>query len=135
MDDLLPPILKRAPVWPSTFPKILSVFGMLASVAVAVNLEKAPAKSGPLDIAKWRQYKILDAVLLMAGMIVYGLALRPLGFMLATFIFLSFGSALLGERRLVLLISIPALASYGIWQLMETLLGIHLPPLPAFVSP
>ena len=30
MDDLLPPILKRNPIWPSTFPKILSVVGVLA---------------------------------------------------------------------------------------------------------
>ena len=32
MDGLLPPILQRNPVWPSTFPKILSVIGVFGAL-------------------------------------------------------------------------------------------------------
>lgn len=134
MDHMLPPILKRDPVWPSTFPKILSTFGLVATLAVLVNLEKSPKAAGPLDLRKWRQYEVFEAVALVAGMGVYALALRPLGFMLSTFIFLALGGALLGERRLLLLVTIPAVLSYLVWQLIDSLLGIHLPPFPAFLG-
>ena len=74
MDDLLPPILKRNPIWPSTFPKILSVIGVLAAIVVVLNVEKAEKQVGDdVDIAKWRDYRLFDAVALIAGMVAYAL--------------------------------------------------------------
>lgn len=135
MDDLLPPILKRNPVWPSTFPKILSVIGALASVAVLINLEKASKQVGnDMDIEKWRDYRLFDALALIAGMVVYALTLRSLGFLSATFLFLTLGGVLLGERRFILLIIVSACASYGIWYLVDSVLGIYMTPYPAFLS-
>ena len=70
MDDLLPPILKRNPIWPSTFPKILSVIGVLAAIVVVLNVEKSEKQVGDdMDIAKWRDYRLFDAVALIAGMV------------------------------------------------------------------
>ena len=135
MDDLLPPILKRNPIWPSTFPKILSVVGVLAAVAVAVNIEKSSKQVGDdIDITKWRQYKLSDAFLLIAGMIIYALTLRSLGFLTSTFLFLSLGGILLGDRRFILLAVVSAAASYGIWYLVDSVLGIYMTPYPAFIS-
>lgn len=135
MDDLLPPILKRNPIWPSTFPKILSVVGIIAAVAVAVNIEKSAKQVGDdMDISKWRQYKLFDAVLLIGGMIIYALTLRSLGFLTSTFLFLSLGGILLGERRFILLAVVSAAASYGIWYLVDTILGIYMTPYPAFIG-
>ena len=135
MDDLLPPILKRNPIWPSTFPKILSVVGIIAAVAVAVNIEKSAKQVGDdMDISKWRQYKLFDAVLLIGGMIIYALTLRSLGFLTSTFLFLSLGGILLGERRFILLAVVSAAASYGIWYLVDTVLGIYMTPYPAFIG-
>ncbi len=135
MDDLLPPILKRNPIWPSTFPKILSVVGVLAAVAVAVNIEKSSKQVGDdMDITKWRQYKLFDAFLLIAGMIIYALTLRSLGFLTSTFLFLSLGGILLGDRRFILLAVVSAAASYGIWYLVDSVLGIYMTPYPAFIS-
>ena len=135
MDDLLPPILKRNPIWPSTFPKILSVVGVLAAVAVAVNIEKSAKQVGDdMDISKWRQYKLFDAAMLIGGMIVYALTLRSLGFLTSTFLFLSLGGVLLGERRYILLVVVSAAASYGIWYLVDSVLGIYMTPYPAFIS-
>ena len=135
MDDLLPPILKRNPIWPSTFPKILSVVGVLAAVAVAVNIEKSSKQVGDdIDITKWRQYKLSDAFLLIAGMIIYALTLRSLGFLTSTFLFLSLGGILLGDRRFILLAVVSAAASYGIWYLVNSVLGIYMTPYPAFIS-
>ena len=135
MDDLLPPILKRNPIWPSTFPKILSVVGVLAAVAVAVNIEKSSKQVGDdMDITKWRQYKLFNAFLLIAGMIIYALTLRSLGFLTSTFLFLSLGGILLGDRRFILLAVVSAAASYGIWYLVDSVLGIYMTPYPAFIS-
>ena len=135
MDDLLPPILKRNPIWPSTFPKILSVVGVLAAVAVAVNIEKSAKQVGDdMDISKWRQYKLFDAAMLIAGMIIFALTLRSLGFLTSTFLFLSLGGVLLGERRYILLVVVSAAASYGIWYLVDSVLGIYMTPYPAFIS-
>ena len=135
MDDLLPPILKRNPIWPSTFPKILSVVGVLAAVAVAVNIEKSSKQVGDdMDITKWRQYKLFNAFLLIAGMIIYALTLRSFGFLTSTFLFLSLGGILLGDRRFILLAVVSAAASYGIWYLVDSVLGIYMTPYPAFIS-
>ena len=134
MDHLLPPILRRDPVLPSTFPKILSVFGLFAVFCVLTKVECAPEQASPLPFAKWRQYKIIEAVALLVVMGIYALALRPLGFMLSTVAFLVFGGILLGERRLVVLFVFPVLVSYIVWQLLNTLLGVHLPPYPIFLG-
>jgi len=135
MDDLLPPILKRNPIWPSTFPKILSVVGVLAAIVVILNVEKSAKQVGDdMDIAKWREYRLFDAVALIAGMVVYALSLRSLGFLAATFLFLALGGLLLGERRYWLLVPVAAFASYGIWYLVDSVLGIYMTPNPAFLG-
>ena len=135
MDGLLPPILQRNPVWPSTFPKILSVIGVIGAVAVLVNIEKSDKQIGDdIDMSNWQRYKVFDALALIAGMIVYALTLRALGFLAATFLFLSLGAVLLGERRFLLLILVSGLASYSIWYLVDSVLGIYMTPYPAFLG-
>jgi len=135
MDDLLPPILKRNPIWPSTFPKILSIVGVLAAITVLLNFEKSARQVGDdMDISKWRHYRLFDAVALIAGIVVYALALRSLELLAATFLFLSRGGLLLGERRYWLLIPVAATASYGIWYLVDSVLGIYMTPYPTFMG-
>ena len=135
MDGLLPPILQRNPVWPSTFPKILSVIGVIGAVAVLVNIEKSDKQIGDdIDMSNWQRYKVFDALALIAGMIVYAMTLRALGFLAATFLFLSLGAVLLGERRFLLLILVSGLASYSIWYLVDSVLGIYMTPYPAFLG-
>ncbi|MGB1669244.1 MAG: tripartite tricarboxylate transporter TctB family protein, partial [Candidatus Puniceispirillaceae bacterium] len=84
--------------------------------------------------SKWREYRLFDAVALIAGMLVYALSLRSLGFLTATFLFLALGGLLLGERRYWLLVLVAAVASYGIWYLVDSVLGIYMTPYPAFVG-
>ena len=135
MDGLLPPILQRNPVWPSTFPKILSVIGVFGALFVLMNIEKTDRQiSDDIIVKNWRLYKILDALTLIVGMVIYALTLRSLGFLAATFLFLSLGAALLGERRFLLLIVVSGMASYGIWYLVDSVLGIYMTPFPIFLS-
>ena len=135
MDHLLPPILQRNPVWPSTFPKILSVMGLVTCSLVFLNFEKSEKQIGDdLDISDWRNYKIFHAFLLIIGMIAYALILRPLGFISATFIFLFASSLLLGEKKHVLLVIVCLLSSFSIWYLVDDVLGIYMSPLPSWFS-
>ena len=135
MDHLLAPIMRRNPVWPSTFPKILSVSGLIISMVVLLNFEKSSKLIGDdMSLSKWRQYKLLDALLLILGMIFYAVFLRNLGFIAATFLFLFLGGVLLGERRYLLSLVISATSSYGIWYLVDSVLGIYMTPYPQFVK-
>ena len=135
MDHLLAPIMRRNPVWPSTFPKILSVSGLIISMVVLLNFEKSSNVIGDdMSLSKWRQYKLLDALLLILGMIFYAVFLRNLGFIAATFLFLFLGGVLLGERRYLLSLVISVTSSYGIWYLVDSVLGIYMTPYPQFVK-
>ena len=135
MDHLLAPIMKKNPVWPSSFPKILSVAGVIISMVVFLNLEKPSQSIGDdMLLSKWRQYRLLDAVIFIFGMIFYAMFLRDFGFLAATFLFLFLGGVLLGERRYLLSLIISGASSYGIWYLVDSVLGIYMTPYPQFVK-
>ncbi len=136
MDDLLPPIMQRSPIWPSSFPKVLAIGAILMSLSILFGLEKSVTKDKETDINLRRlgDYKVGQAVMLLALMVVYALALRPFGFLLSTFLFLTVGSFILGERRFVPMAVIAAIAAGSIWYLVDAVLGIFLNPLPIFMA-
>jgi len=65
-------------------------------------------------------------------MLAYALLLRPIGFVTTTTLFLAFGGIILGERRLVILVSISVFTSLVLWYLVQEVLGIFLRPWPWF---
>ena len=134
MDDMLAPFMRRNPIWPSTFPKVLSVFGILISLAILLGLEKGEPKLGDIDYRRLWEYNLGQALLLLGLMVVYALALRPMGFLLSTGGFLVLGSVILGERRIFLTLAIAALATGVVWYLVQVVLGIFLRPLPFFMG-
>lgn len=134
MDDQLPPILRRNPVWPSTFPKILSVLGLIVGLIILLGPKRAAGeapKDGAIDPTRLRDYHTGQAVSLLALMVLYALTLRPLGFVGSTIGFLMIGSLILGERRFHILIPVAAIAAGSIWYLVQEVLGIFLRPWPA----
>lgn len=135
MDATIPPFMKRNPVWPSTFPKVIAVLGALSSLYVLIGFEK-PGEDKPVDIDYRRlwDYNIGQAVLLLGLMVLYALMLRPAGFLASTSVFLIAGSLVLGERRFVLLLAVSLIATVAIWYLVEGVLGIFLRPLPFFMG-
>lgn len=136
MDAGLPPFMKRNPIWPSTFPKVLAVFGIVVSLAVLLGMEKAVSEAKEPDINYRRlwDYNLGQALMLMGMMVVYALALRPAGFLISTSLFLILGAVILGERRFVVLIPVAVVAAVAIWYLVEEVLGIFLRPLPMFMG-
>ena len=139
MDDSLPPILRRNPIWPSTFPKILAVAGIVVGLIVLFSPKPQPGAGeakgdGTIDLSRLGGYHAGQAVALLALMVGYALALRPLGFLGSTVGFLVLGGLILGERKLHVLIAVAALAAGSIWYLVQEVLGIFLRPWPWFWS-
>ena len=134
MDDLLPPIMRRLAVWPSSFPKVLSIVGIILCLIVLSGIEKGEEKIGDIDYRKLHQYNLGQALLLLGLMVAYALLLRPAGFILATSGFLIGGSVILGERRWITMIVVAGIATFSIWYLVQEVLGIFLRPLPFFLG-
>jgi putative tricarboxylic transport membrane protein len=126
--------MRRNPIWPSTFPKVLSLLGIVASLVIVLGLEKSEAKIGEIDYRKLWEYNLGQALLLLGLMALYALLLRPAGFLLSTSGFLILGSVILGERRIILTIIIAAIATGVVWYLVQVVLGIFLRPLPLFIG-
>lgn len=134
IDDMLAPFMQRNPIWPSTFPKVLSLLGIAASLVIVLGLEKGEAKIGDIDYRKLWEYNLGQALLLLGLMVLYALLLRPAGFILSTSGFLILGSVILGERRFILTVIIAAIATGVVWYLVQVVLGIFLRPLPVFMG-
>ncbi|MFK7857731.1 MAG: tripartite tricarboxylate transporter TctB family protein [Granulosicoccus sp.] len=133
MDDALAPFMRRNPIWPSTFPKILSILGIIASTVILLGLEKGEQAIGDIDYRRLTDYKLGQAIALLGLMIAYALCLRPLGFIFSTAAFLIIGSALLGERKWHVMIPVSAIATLLVWYLVQEVLGIYLRPFPGFL--
>ena len=134
MDGALPPIMKRLAVWPSSFPKVLSLAGIILSSIVLLGVEKGEERVGDIDYRRLHEYKLGQALVLLGLMVAYAILLRPAGFLLATSGFLIGGSMILGERRWFLMIVVSTIATFGIWYLVQEVLGIFLRPLPYFMG-
>lgn len=134
MDGALPPIMKRLAVWPSSFPKVLSIAGIILSLIVLLGIEKGEEKVGDIDYRRLHEYKLGQALALLGLMVAYAILLRPAGFLLATSGFLIGGSVILGERRWIVMIVVSTIATFGIWYLVQEVLGIFLRPLPFFIG-
>lgn len=135
MDGSLAPFMRRNPIWPSTFPKVLSIIGILCALIIVTGLEKSEQGTpGDIDYRRLMDYNLGQAVLLLALMVAYALLLRPAGFLIATSGFLIIGAAVLGERRWILMIAVAALATGIVWYLVQQVLGIYLRPLPGFLG-
>ena len=134
MDGSLAPFMKRNPIWPSTFPKVLSVIAVISSLIILFGVEKSEVKTGEIDYRRLGDYHLGQALLLLALMVVYALTLRPLGFLISTTGFLLLGSFILGERRLLIMILVSVIATGLVWYLVQQVLGIYMRPLPGFLG-
>lgn len=136
MDGSLAPFMRRNPIWPSTFPKVLSVIGIIVGLIIVLGLEKSENtdNDGPSVLDQIREYKLGQAAVLLGLMVAYALLLRPAGFILATVGFLMMGSVILGERRWITMFVVAGTATGVVWYLVQVVLGIFLRPLPAFMG-
>ena len=134
MDALLPPIMQRSPIWPSSFPKVLSVLGIIATTFILLGFEKSQPKEADIDYRRLGEYNIGQALFLLGLMVAYALTLRPLGFLFSTTAFLVIGSYVLGERKWHIMVPVSLIATFAVWYLVQEVLGIYMRPLPGFLG-
>ncbi|MCH9052283.1 MAG: tripartite tricarboxylate transporter TctB family protein [Proteobacteria bacterium] len=121
---------------PNTMPMALSVLGGILALVLILAPETAPDGGdvlGNIDTSNLRQYKLGQAIGLLVAMVLYALALRPIGFITATVLFLAGTSFILGERRYLVMIPIALTGAFAIWFLVQEILGIFLRPWPRFI--
>ena len=136
MDHLLPPIMRNNPVWPSTFPKVIAAASIIVSFVIVIGLEKSAKGSDAsgIDYKKLKDYNYGQTLALLGLMVAYALLLRPAGFIAATSGFLIIGAVILGERKFHFLVPIAVAATFGVWYLVQEVLGIFLRPWPFFLG-
>ncbi|MEM7241364.1 MAG: tripartite tricarboxylate transporter TctB family protein [Pseudomonadota bacterium] len=136
MDQLLPPIMRNNPIWPSSFPKVIAICAMITSLVILLGFEKSSkgSDSSGIDYRRLLDYNYGQAASLIGLMILYALLLRPVGFIGSTSGFLIIGAAILGERKFLYLIPIAIIATFGVWYLVQEVLGIFLRPWPFFLG-
>ena len=124
---------------PNTLPMVLSVAGAL--LALIILLMPSPKSGGEgeealgtLDGAGVRRLQIGPALALVAAMILYALALRPVGFLASTALFLVGTGWILGERKLHIMVPVALVGAGAVWFLVQQMLGIFLRPLPGWLS-
>ena len=134
MDEGLAPFMRRNPIWPSTFPKLLSILGIIATLFILLGVEKSVPKEADIDYRRLGEYHLGQALLLLALMVTYALCLRPLGFLVSTLAFLILGSYILGERKWHVMLPVASIATVSVWYLVQEILGIYMRPLPGFIG-
>ena len=77
------------------------------------------------------EYEFGRALGLLATMVVYALAIFPIGFVISTTAFLVASATILGERRYVILVPVSLAAALIVWFLVQEVLGVFLRPWPS----
>lgn len=133
IDGTLPPFAKLSPVWPSSFPKIIALVGIFIGFGLIISQSNKDDKPA-MNMETFRSYHLRPALILLLMMVAYALLLRPMGFVITTFSFLVIGAVVLGERKLTLLMIVASVCAFGVWYLVQQVLGIYLRPWPWFLS-
>jgi putative tricarboxylic transport membrane protein len=116
---------------PAFFPELMAIAGVVVGLAICVRAivalraraSLAPA-GAPLpetagDVAR--------LALLLGVSVAYVVALRPVGFSAASALFLALSLLILGERRVLILLLVPAGLTGGVLFIFTSLLGLRLP--------
>ncbi|WP_343561813.1 tripartite tricarboxylate transporter TctB family protein [Kiloniella sp. b19] len=123
---------------PNTMPTALSVIGIGLSLILLISGGKPQTAEAQAEqdrkFAALKEYKLGQAALIVGAMVLYALVLRPIGFIPSTIAFLVGCSWVLGERKIIKMVSVSAIGTVGIWYLVQEVLGIFLRPLPAFIG-
>ena len=110
-----------------SMPTFLAIVGCV----LALTLIFRPSSDKPANLRDVRWLRLTGFLMLMA---LFGIAIRPLGFVLATSGFLAISFGLLGERNLIRLIGIPIVVAVGFWAIMDLALGVYVNPLPELMA-
>ena len=116
------PFQRNAAFTAQTLPMALSVVGIALSLLLLIR---------PSDVkTDVTGYKWGLGALICVFMVIYGLTVRPAGFILATSVFLMACMLALGERRWLLIVGASVPLVVGFWALMALVLDVYVAPWP-----
>ncbi len=124
---------------PNTLPTGLAALGVLLALVLLFAPRPQSASDedgdvlGEIDLRKFREYEFGRALSLLAAMVVYALAIFPIGFVISTTAFLIAGATILGERRYLVLAPVSVAGALIVWFLVQEVLGVFLRPWPSFL--
>lgn len=106
-----------------TLPKVLSLIGVILSIALIVSAKREASERLSL-----KGYDFAIVIKLLLLVVIFGVTLEWLGFLISTVLFLIGGYWVLGERRwkTLLIASLPF--GFFIWFALSQLLDIYLAP-------
>jgi len=113
-------------IGPAFFPEILAGGLILFSALLILQalLGKSIGEAEKLSIHRKGTQRILWA---LAGMIAYCAVLKPVGFIIATIPFIMFYMFLLGDRKWLSYLWVPAAITLGVYLVFEKVLVLSLP--------
>lgn len=119
------PIDREETMSARSLPFLLAAMGVLLSVVtIVLPATDAEAPDAGADTARhWP-----GVIALSAAVLGYALVIDWLGFLLATFLFLSGGFVLLGERRWPVVVVTAGALVAGLWLVLAGVLDIYLAP-------
>ncbi|NNE84705.1 MAG: tripartite tricarboxylate transporter TctB family protein [Alphaproteobacteria bacterium] len=124
---------------PNTLPIGLAALGIILSFILLFAPKPQETEEtdgdvlGTVDLRRFREYEFGRAFGLLAAMIVYALAIFPIGFVVSTTAFLIVSATVLGERRYVILVPVSLAGALIVWFLVQEVLGVFLRPWPIFL--
>jgi len=121
------PFQAQAAFTAKTLPEVLSVLGVVFSLILIIR----PGEDTPQDL---QHYHWGRAAVICLIMVIYGLVIRPAGFVPSTIVFLMSGFLILGERRWIMMWVTSVLLVVLFWMLMTQVLNVHIAPWPEMFS-
>lgn len=111
----------------STFPFYLGITGIVVSLLL-LFLSFLNKEKDFLSMAYLRSLDFKTVGYFVIIMIFYGFTIRPLGFIIATILFLAAGFIILQERNIKRVLIISVSVSVGFYLLLNNILGVYIDP-------
>jgi len=100
---------------------LVAILVCLLQIFVSAEDDAEESLQAAIQGFQWR-----PCLLLTAAMFLYGMSFEFLGFLLATFLFLLVGFAILKEKRYLLSLSVAGGVALFMWLVLTQLFSIHL---------
>jgi putative tricarboxylic transport membrane protein len=113
-------------IGPAFFPEILA-WGMIVFSAILIFQAFNGKSLGEFESLDIRQKGVQRIIAAVSVMIIYCIILKPVGFLIVTIPFIMFYMFILGNRRKLQFLWVPAAITAGVYLVFEKVLVLSLP--------
>ncbi len=108
-----------------TFPFYIGIAGILVSIVLLI-ISFIEKEKVVLSLHYIKSLDLKTTFYFIIAMLVYGFIMKPLGFMIATIIFLAVGFLILKEKNIKKILLISMGVSIGFYLLLNNALGVYI---------